>query len=322
MSKSQSQIYIGIDVGKQFLDVFASPSNQHRQFENNPKGHNKILKWFAAFQDPIALICLEASGGYEKKILNRLADSPFPVARVNPKWVHHYAKSMGYLTKTDKIDAYLIAHYAEKMSPAIYQKLEKTKALLRELYTRKMQLTQIRAAEKNRLEKYSDTQAVRASINRFIRQIDKEILNMDTLIEKWFEKNPDTKQLLDLIVTVKGIGKTSAVALLALLPEIGKLNRQEIAALAGVAPMNHDSGKMHGKRFTQGGRITVRTALYMAALVASRFNDKIRVFYERLLAAGKLKKVALTACMRKLLIYVNTLVRTYYQQLSVMDKSV
>lgn len=314
MSKSQQQIYIGIDVGKQFLDVFASTIKLHRQFENNSKGHSKILKWFASLQESIQLICMESSGGYEKKILNRLADASLPVARVNAKWVHHYAKSMGYLTKTDKIDAYLIASYAEKMSPAIYEKLEETKILLRELYSRKLQLTQIRATEKNRLEKYADTKETKTSVNRLIRFLDKEILKIDNKIDIWLENNPETKQLLDIILTVKGIGKTTSVALLALLPELGTLNRGEVAALAGVAPMNHDSGKQHGKRFTQGGRITLRCALYMAALVASRFNDKIKEFYNRLISAGKLKKVALTACMRKLLIYVNSLVREHYQK--------
>jgi len=178
---------------------------------------------------------------------------------------------------------------------------------------RRQQLIQMRAAEKNRLEKSEAIKSIVLSINRIIRQLDKEIEKIDEQLNNWIDSNNEAQEQLQIMTEVKGIGKTTGVALLALLPELGRVNREQIAALAGVAPMNNDSGKHRGKRYTQGGRLGVRNALYMATLVASRFNPKIKEFYERLVAAGKAKKVALTACMRRLLISINCLMQLYFK---------
>ena len=315
MTINRNKIYVGIDVGKLQLDVFVSSINQHSTFENNSRGHKKLLNWLSTFDSPIELICMEATGGYEKRILNLFASSSWNVSRANAKWVRSFAKASGYLMKTDKIDARVIANYAEKMNPPIYKKTHKHQEELSLLCMRRLQLIKIRSAEKNRFEKCVENKSIKRSISRLMTQLNKEIEKIDLQIDVLLDTHQDIKKPLNKMMAIKGVGKKTAIVLLALLPELGQLNREQIAALAGVAPMNRDSGKHCGKRFTQGGRIQVRNALYMATLVATRFNPKTREFYQRLVTRGKPKKVAITACMRKLLIGINNLMKTHYNNL-------
>lgn len=305
MSNSTLKSYVGIDVGKQFLDVFYSLGHEHRRFENNNSGHNSLLEWCLSQPGQIDAFCMEATGGYERHILNCLCDKQLPVCRVNAKWVRDFARCKGFLAKTDKVDARIISEYAEKMSPMRYEQSSKERERLKTLYLRKQQLVEMRTTEKNHLEKMSDVEEFRTSVERVIHQINEEIRTIDERISSWFDSHPKEQEQLRQIMQLKGVGKTVGTAALALLPELGYLNREKIAALAGVAPFNQDSGKQRGQRHTRGGRIDLRNALYMAALVASRFNPSIKIFYDRLVAAGKPKKVALTACMRKLLIQIN-----------------
>ena len=311
MTNITQKIYVGIDVGKAYLDVFVSGANKHRQFQNQNLGHQKLVNWLTSFD--LEKICLESTGGYERKILVRLYEAKLPVCRINAKRARDFAKASGYLAKTDKVDAQLLSKYADKMSPDLYEHLSANRQLLRDLYVRRQQLIQMLVSEKNRLEKNKDSRILMLSVKQMQKCIEKEIKKIDVQMSECVEKNKEFKEQLENITSVKGIGSVTGLALLALLPELGKLNREKIAALAGVAPMNRDSGRQKGKRYIQGGRGDVRNALYMAALVASRFNPKIRDFYKKLVASGKAKKVALTACMRKLLIYVNNIMKNYYK---------
>lgn len=313
MSKIQEKSYVGIDVGKEFLDVFVSGINEYKQFKNNKTGCQQLIRWLLSLGVSIERVCMESTGGYERKILDMLCHSNLPVSHVNAKWVRDFARAKGHLAKTDKVDAQIISEYANKMSPAIYQQLSADKQLFKALYLRRQQLIKMLTSEKNRLEKCGEQKILRTSIQKMIQQLEKEIASIDRQLDDWINMHPEIKDQLAEIMAVKGIGKTTAIALFAILPELGQLNREKISALAGVAPINRDSGKQRGKRFTQGGRGDMRNALYMAAMVASRFNPIIKEFYERLVAAGKPKKVALTACMHKLLIHVNCIMKKQIQ---------
>jgi len=313
MSKIQLRSYIGIDVGKEWIDVFVSGLNEENRYKNTPEEISCFIQWLLSQEIIIERICLESSGGYENRILTALCNAHLPVCQVNAKWVRNFAKAKGYLAKTDKVDARVLSEYADKMSPSLYQQLTEERKALKNLYLRRQQLVQMLAAEKNRLEKCDDNPFSSSSIKRIIKHFEKEVARIDALLDDWLNQHSNIKASLSTITSVQGIGKTTAIALLALLPELGRLNRRKISALAGLAPMNRDSGKQRGKRFIQGGRPTVRHALYMSALVASRFNPIIKDFYQRLLSAGKPKKVALTACMRKLIVYLNSLLNQLFQ---------
>jgi len=313
MSKAKTKIYVGIDVGKAFLDLYLSGENKEKQFLNNQSGCQKLIQHLTPLAGSIERICMESTGGYEKKILEQLCEADFPVCRVNAKWVRDFARAKGALAKTDKVDARILSEYANKMEPGIYQQLSSEKQHFKDLYLRRQQLIRMQTAEKNRLEKLSDNKTLRTSIKRIIRLLEQEIKMIEQQLDDWVNKNPELKNQITTMTQVKGVGKTTAMAVAALLPELGLLNREKIAALAGVAPMNRDSGKKRGKRFVQGGRGDIRNALYMSSMVASRFNPVIKPFYERLLDAGKPKKVALTACMRKLLIHLNCLMKNQIQ---------
>ncbi len=238
MSKIQQKIYVGIDVGKEWIDVFASGINEYKRYKNQPRDYQNLIQWLSSQGMAVEKICMESSGGYERKLLNILSSAHLPVCRVNAKWVRDFAKAKGYLAKTDKVDARILSEYADKMSPTLYEPLNIEKQAFKNLYLRRQQLIQLQMAEKNRLEKFEDDKLLKASINRILRQLEKEIVRMDKLLDGWLNQHPDCQKQLTTIISVQGIGRVTAIALLALLPELGRLNRGKITSLAGLAPMN------------------------------------------------------------------------------------
>jgi transposase len=251
---------------------------------------------------------IEASGGFERRLAAELLEAGHQVARVNPRLVRDFARSLGRLAKTDKIDAQVLALFGERMQPAPMEKKPENQEKLEEWITRRRQLVQMQSAEKIRLHQAGKGK-VRKSISHLLDELRDQIDQIDAEIAALIEENDDWSQRAAQLSSVPGIGKVTSCTLLAELPELGKLNRQEVAALAGLAPFNRDSGQFRGTRSIWGGRAGVRSALYMAALTAYRSNPVIRCFAERLAARGKPFKVIITACMRKLLVILNTLLR-------------
>lgn len=300
------ELFVGIDVAKESLDVCVRPDNIRKSFANNDEGRVELARLLAKTEP--ALIMLEASGGYEIPIVEVLALRMLKVVVINPRQVRDFAKATGKLAKTDTIDAEMIARFAEVIRPEVRPLKDMDTQRLQAFIARRRQLVEMLIQEKNRLQiAPSWTKPdIEAHIAWLTECIDKTGKDISTLIKKtplWREKE-------DLLKTFKGIGPVNASTLLARLPELGRLNRKKIAALAGLAPINRDSGKYRGRRTIFGGRADVRSALYMASLSAVRYNPIIKAFYERLIHAGKLRKVALTACMHKILIILNAMVRT------------
>ena len=256
--------------------------------------------------NPAALV-LEATGGLELPLVAALAAASLPVVVVNPRQVRDFAKATGRLAKTDSLDAAVLAHFAEAVRPPLRPLRDAETQVLSSLVARRQQVMTMLVAERNRLS--SATMAVRPSIEAHIAWLKQEMDDLDQGLRQTLRQSPVWREKDDLLRSVPGIGNQISLTLLAYLPELGTLNRRQIAALVGVAPFNRDSGTLRGKRTVWGGRARVRTALYMGALVASRFNPVIRDFYQRLLSAGKPKKLALTACMRKLLIILNSMLK-------------
>jgi transposase len=310
MSDSQP-IYAGIDVSKATLDLALGPHARVVQFSNDSTGHAAILKALQDAAAPVALVVLEATGGYEFVCAGHLQAAGLAVAVINPRQSRHFAHAMGHLAKTDRIDAQGLAHFASVL--ALKEDLKRyTAALpdaqqqaLRALVVRRRQLVQMRVAEEHHL--HTGVAPTKKSIKAMIGSITTQLRHVEQTIAKHIQLHCQT--LDTQLKAVRGIGPKTAATLIAELPELGKLSRRQISALVGVAPLNHDSGKLKGRRAIQGGRASVRAALYMAALVASRYNEVIKAFYQRLLAVGKPKKVALVACMRKLLTILNAMVR-------------
>ena len=308
MSESEP-LYVGIDVSKDKLDVACGETGLVQTVANDALGHALLCKQLR--HRMVQLIVLEATGGYEFACAAALQARGLPVAVVNPRQAKDFAKAMGYLAKTDRIDARGLAGFAKVL--AAREDLHKyTRPLpdaqrqeLDALVTRRRQVVKMITAEHNHLGQSAPV------VRKHIRATAKALSTQRRHLEEDIAKLVKTqhKELAALLSHVKGIGPVTTATLIAECPELGKLNRREISALAGVAPMNKDSGKFKGKRQIQGGRASLRATLYMATLVATRHNPVIRVFYERLLAAGKLKKVALVACMRKLLTILNAMVR-------------
>jgi transposase len=310
MADSQP-LYAGIDVGKSTLDVALGPQARVLQFSNDSAGHAALLKALQCAASPVTLVVLEATGGYEFVCAAHLQAAGLAVAVINPRQARDFARSMGHLAKTDRIDAQGLAHLASVLAQRVDLKRytaalpDAQQQLLRALVVRRRQLVQMRVAEENHLN--TGVANAKKSIKAMIGSITTQLRHIDEAIAKHIQLH--CKALDHQLAAVRGIGPKTAATLIAELPELGKLSRRQISALVGVAPMNHDSGKLRGRRAIQGGRASVRAALYMAALVASRFNPVIKVFYQRLLAAGKPKKLALVACMRKLLTILNAMVR-------------
>lgn len=299
-----SDVYVGIDVSKSQLDVALS-SGSYQQYTNDEAGHAKLSTQLQA-ENP-QLIVLEASGGFERALAAELAARALPVRIVNARLVRHFAKAVGLLAKTDQIDAHVLVRFGQALKPEARELVNEELRVMQALVARRRQLIEMLGIERNRLR--TAHKAVISQLQRTIKWLEKELgLNdkeMDDALKScgvWSEK-------VELLESVPGIGRVVSLNLVATLPELGRLNRRQISALVGVAPFNRDSGTLRGKRKIYGGRAATRSALYMAALVGARHNPVLKAFYQRLRAAGKPGKVALVACMRKLLTILNVMVR-------------
>lgn len=301
-----SEVFIGIDISKHFCDLAVIPDGTKRRFSNDEEGHNAILSFVASLNP--ARIVLEASGGYEMGVMRTLAEGKLPIVAVNPRQVRDFAKATGRLAKTDRIDAAILAQFAKAIEPDIRPFPEKEAEVLRALVTRRKQLNQMLTMEKNRLEK--TPRAGSEDIRNHIHYLTEALKKIDKDISRTIRKSPLWKEKETILMSTPGIGPVISCTLIAALPELGTLNRKAIASLVGLAPFNNDSGKYQGKRTIWGGRSHVRATLYMGTLSAIKFNPAIKVFYERLIDAGKAKKLAITACMRKLLTILNIMMKS------------
>ncbi len=302
-------VSIGVDVSKDTLEVAVLVGRQvvySASLANDQQGAEQLIELCKRHR-PKQLV-MEATGGWEQLAATKLAAAALPVAIVNPRQVRRFAQAIGRLAKTDKIDAQVLAQFGQSVPLPRRPLPEEKLAELREKLLRRDQLIRIRTAESNRLATCR-SRAVRQSIETILAAVDGEVKRIDKDLDQWIRQSPLWQEQVDLLVSVPGVGPKTAYRLIAMLPELGRCSRQQIAALAGVAPLNRDSGKLRGRRTTWGGRGSLRWVLYMAVLTATRTNPVIRRYYQRLLAAGKLKKVALVACMRKLLTILNAMMR-------------
>jgi len=311
---STPALYAGIDVSRDHLDLFVQGTRKPRRFANDDAGVAAIAASLACSSSSatLAAVAVESTGGYERRLLQGLLDHALPVAHVNPLNVRHYARAMGHLAKTDAIDAKVLAEFARVAGASDKLRLldanrDKIRLMLKELVSRRRQLIDVATMQKNQLHQASMPQ-VKQSIQALLEVVCAQIKAIDQEIEKQIAADADLQRRYENLLSVKGIGPTVARVLVSELPELGTINRKKIASLVGVAPMNDDSGTIVGKRMIKGGRHTVRTALYMGTLVATRYNDVVRAKYQALLARGKPKKVALIACMRSLLGYLSAVV--------------
>ena len=303
-------MFVGIDVAKAELVVSVLPSAQRFAVTNDEVGVRTLVERLR----PVApqLVVLEATGGYELLAVAALAAAALPVVVVNPRQVRDFAKATGQLAKTDRIDADILARFADVVRPEVRIIPDAAAHELDALLTRRRQLLEMLQAERNRVGQVFGTgkKQVRKSLKSHITFLERELRTTDTELGEMVRQSPVWRERDELLRSVPGVGLVLSRTLLADLPELGRLSRRAVAKLVGVAPLSRDAGTMRGRRFVQGGRAAVRGVLYMAALVATRHHVIIREFYLRLLAAGKPKKLALVACMRKLLTILNTMVRT------------
>jgi len=298
--------YIGIDVAKAHLDVYDTTTTRHIRFDNSRLGIKKCLRYIVSLQPE--LIVLESTGGYELELAIALSDASLPVTVVNPRQVRDFGRATGRLAKTDRIDAMLLARYAATMNPPLRAIPDKHTRRMKALVVRRTQLITLRIAETNRREHLHDPE-IAQSIDDVVLTIDREIQKIEQRLDELIDCLPELKQKKQTLMSVPGIGATTATMLLTEVPELGRLNRRQLAALIGVAPINRDSGSYRGKRMTGGGRRNVRTRLYMPTVVACRHNPVLKTYYQRLLNKGKTKMTALVAVMRKLLVIINTMIK-------------
>ncbi len=298
--------YVGIDIAKLSFDVHFDADKRDLSFEYTEEKIRLLVKQLLVLKP--ALIVMEATGGYEVPLASELHAAGLPVAVVNPNRIRNFARAAGQLAKTDKIDARIIAWYASAMKPPTQTTIDEMTARIKTLNARRRQLVAIRTSEMNRMEHALDTHIVR-SIKAVIKTIDRQIEKVEKEINSHIDQTPHLKSKGKVIRSFPGVGDTTTAMLMAALPELGELNRHQIAALVGVAPINRDSGQFRGKRMTGGGRVEVRTQLYMPTLVAIRHNPVIRAYYQRLVDSGKSKMTAIVACMRKILVILNTMVK-------------
>lgn len=299
-------VFVGIDVAKATLDVALRPTDERWRVANNDAEARALVERLRPHTP--TLIVLEATGGFENAVVAALAAAGLPVVVANPRQVRDFGKATGQLAKTDVIDAQILALFAERVRPTPRPLPDEAAQALDALLTRRRQLVEMLTAEKNRLG--FARPPVRRGITQHIRWLERRLKDVDHDLDQAIQASPVWRAKDNLLQSTPGVGPVLSRTLLGELPELGMLTRKEIAALVGVAPLARDSGTIRGKRMVWGGRAPVRAVLYMGALVASKHNPTIRVFYRRLLAAGKPKKVALTACMRKLLTILNAMVRT------------
>jgi transposase len=303
-SESKQPIYVGIDIAKDKLDVWVP--GKHAEFTNDDEGHDKLVRFLRRFT--IQVIVMEATGGLETEVAIALAEAEHPVAIVNPRQVRDYAKAIGRLAKTDKIDAEVLALFGEATKLEAQELPSDAQRRLRALVARRRQILAMLNAEQNRLGMARES-AVAASVEAVIETLKEQLKQIDDDCDRELRESPLWKGKVELLESVPGIGPVSAKTLLAELPELGSVSSKQIAMLVGVAPINRDSGKQRGRRETWGGRSAVRAVLYMATMAATRFNPVIREFYNRLVDKGRPKRVALVAAMRKLLTILNAMMR-------------
>jgi transposase len=305
MNTSSSPIYVGIDVSKASLDVALWAQAETLSFANTAAAIAELTGYLLGLAP--ACIVVEASGGYERSLLQALGQAGLPVAQINPLRARQFARSIGQLAKTDRIDAQVLAHFAQALQPTPRRLPTQDQLHLRALVTRRRQLRQMLAAEKTRLR--NGPPLLQSQIQAHLVWLGEQLDSLQAEIDAYIADHPDWQAHRGQLLSVPGVGPVTAFTLLAHLPELGQLNRKQIAALVGVAPLNRDSGQWRGRRSIYAGRRAVRSALYMAALSASQHNPVIRTFYRRLVAQGKPHKVALTACMRKLVVILNAMLR-------------
>lgn len=303
---SNTAIYVGIDVSKATLDVATYPTGEYMSVENSESGIASLLKYLQGRKP--ALVVMEATGGYQMLAASTLADAGIPVSVMNPKHVRDFAKAIGKLAKTDKIDAHVIAHFAEATKPEPRPLANKEQQALTAIMARRRQVVEMLVSEKNRLKQAHSS--IAPAIQEHIQWLEANLKVIDKDMEQFIKASPIWREKDELLQSVPGVGPVVSKTIIANLPEIGTVSNKQIAALTGVAPFNCDSGTMRGKRIVWGGRAHVRSCLYMATLTAIRFNPAIKAFYNRLLEAGKQRKLAITACMRKLLTMLNAIVKS------------
>ena len=301
------EVTIGIDVSKDRLDVHVLPSGQAFIVARDDEGLNELAARLGELKPKV--VAVEATGGFERTVAAALAGAGLPLVVVNPAQVRAFSQALGRRAKTDPIDAAVIARFAQATDPQVRPLANEAERLLADLVSRRRQIVQMIGAEKQREKRLAEPR-VRRSIARLVKALQKELTDLDGQIGDEIRRSPAWRETEDLLRTVPGVGPQISRTLLAELPELGSLDRRQIAALAGLAPWTRQSGKWKGKSFIGGGRAPVRTALFIGALVAARHNPVLRAFHQRLIAAGKPKMVALTATARKLLTILNTMVRT------------
>mgnify|MGYP000866690515 CR=1 FL=1 len=308
MTHPSLPLFVGIDVAKAHLDVFISGDVRSTTFDNDDDGVAELARSLAA-RAP-TLIVMEATGGYQRRLLAELLDRGLPAVAVNPRQVRDFARAMGTLEKTDAVDARLLSLLAERIRPEVRAQPDAHARRFEETLGRRRQLVEMMVSEQNRLQQ-AQTKGVRQDIQAHLTWLKKRLKEVDRDLDHQVDRCPAWDARVDLLQAQKGVGRVTALTLAAELPELGRLNRREIAKLVGVAPLANDSGTKRGKRSVWGGRASARAVLYMATLAATRFNAAIAAFYKRLVDAGKPKKVALVACMRKLLTILNAIMREH-----------
>ncbi len=302
---TSSEMYVGIDVAKDRLDVAVLGERQATQVENTRDGITRLVQQIRELQPE--LIVVEATGGYQRGVVEALFQAGLAVAVVNPARVRQFARACGLLAKTDKLDAQVLAVFGQKVQPRRYESKTEAEKQLSALLVRRKQLEEMLKAEQNRLRTIAPS--LRGSVERIIAILKEEKKRLEEQIQQFLNEQKAWQEQREILSSAPGVGKVTTATLIADLPELGKMDRKKIAALVGVAPMNYDSGKKRGYRKTKGGRADVRSVLYMSTLVATRYNPVIQAQYQQLLKRGKLKKVALTACMRKFLTILNAMLR-------------
>jgi len=305
LTKSKSSVNVGVDVGKNFLDVYIHEKQIYFQEENNYKGIQNILKRLTHYQ--VERLVVEATGRYEFALAEAAYLKEIPVCIMKPLSIRRYAGAVEQLAKTDKIDAAIIAEFAAVIKPKPTPQKSKNLIAIKDLLARRRQVMEMRTQELNRVKIMG--KALDASCKRIIKVLDKEIDRLEKSLNNYVDEQSEWSEKRELLISTPGVGNTLVYTLLADLPEIGTLNNKEIGALVGVAPMNRDSGSLRGKRKIKGGRASVRTILYMATLSATQCNPIIKHFYKKLVEQGKHKKVAIVACMRKFITILNAMVR-------------
>lgn len=298
--------FVGIDVSKDQLDVCVLPGGECLQFTNDSLGRDKLVAHLKSL--PNCLIVIESTGGYERAALLAIQDADLAIALINPRHTRDFAKASGQYAKTDRLDALVLAEFAQRMQPTPQAKIPEKQRLLDALLTRRRQLVEQRSAEECRLQQATD-KFILKTVRQMIQTIQRQVDAVERRIAELLQSDDDWRAKLQIVQSTPGVGPVTGAALVAELPELGKLNRQQIAALAGVAPYPCDSGQHRGKRSVWGGRKKLRSVLYMAALAARRFNPAIKEFAARLARAGKAFKTIQVACIRKLLVILNTMVK-------------